>query len=276
MRIEEAQIYFYNLQRFSYRAGERRYTRLTHTKLHYSYRLVLVNSGRLGMELGGVSQELCAGDVVLLRPGEVYRICPVERDFSLINLFFGFCEMDGRGRSCVFSEDFKPELCPTPITFSDASVLNSSGVLDGAGVAALFREISEGDAADPHFSLFARARLHEILRLLIVGTRRQAMPAEEILAYINANPTEDLSAESLEKHFGYHRNHVNRLLKSYCGKTLTECVRHSKIIYAVAEAETGASFSELASELGYYDYSHFYKAFEKEMGVAPGEYRGEA
>lgn len=275
MRIGEAQIFFYNLQRFSYRVGERRYGRLTHPKLHYSYRLALVNSGRLGIEIGGVSHGLCAGDVVLLLPGEVYRLSPEGRDFSLISLFFGFCEMDGRGRSCVFAEGFRPELCPAPVIFSDATVLNSSGVLDGTGTAALFREIAEADAADPHFPLLVRSRLYEILRLLIGGVRRKATAAEEMLAYINANPTSDLSAEALERRFGYHRNHVNRLLKGYCGRTLTECVRRSRIIYAVAQAEAGASYSELASELGYYDYSHFYKAFEQEMGVAPREYGGE-
>ena len=32
---------------------------------------------------------------------------------------------------------------------------------------------------------------------------------------------------------------------------------------------------EIAAELGYYDYSHFYKAFEREVGISPGEYLGE-
>ena len=97
--------------------------------------------------------------------------------------------------------------------------------------------------------------------------------ADGVVAYIDANPTAALTSDALAEHFGYHKNYLNRLVKEHTGLTLSGCIRRSRISYAMAQmAETGAAPSELAAELGYYDYSHFYKAFVAECGCTPGEF----
>lgn len=236
-----------------------------------------VDTGRLSIELCGVKRGLRAGDLVYILPGDEYRLEPVGKDFGLINLFFDLGVGDvGRGRSCVFMDGFRPELCAVHEEIFDAEILNRSRIFDTSAVASVFREIGEADGADAGFSLLMTARLCEVIHRLLTDAASGGGAAKTILSYINENPTADLSAEALEKRFRYHRNHINRLLKSYCGRTLTECIRRARIGYAMAAAgEDGRPLAEIAAELGYYDYSHFYKAFEREVGISPGEYLGE-
>lgn len=277
MRLCDVQVRFLNLQRFNYRVGDRRYTRICNKKSQYSYRFMYVEAGRLSIELCGVSHRLRAGDLVYILPGDEYRLEPVGKDFRLINVFFDLGVGDvGRGRSCVFIDGFRPELCTVHEEVSDAEILNRSRIFDTPVTTGLFREIGAADGADAGFRMLVTARLCEVIYRLLSDARDGGGATKRILDYINENPTSDLSSEALEKRFRYHRNHINRLLKAYCGRTLTECVRRSRISYAMTVAEEdGRPLSEIASELGYYDYSHFYKAFEREVGISPGEYLGE-
>ena len=66
---------------------------------------------------------------------------------------------------------------------------------------------------------------------------------------------------------------INKLIKRETGRSLSEYVRYVKIEYAkTLLSEELYSTSEVAMRLGYYDYSHFYKAFLMETGVCPREY----
>ena len=277
MKLCDIQPRFLNLQRFNYRVGDRRYTRITSKKTQYSYRFMYVDAGRLSIELCGVVHKLRAGDLVYILPGDEYRLEPVGKDFRLINLFFdlGVGEV-GRGRSCVFIDGFRPELCVPHEEVIDAEILNRSRIFDASATSGLVREIGEADGADGGFRMLMTARLCDVIYRLLSEAVSGGSAAKKILDYINEHPTGDLSAEALEMRFRYHRNHINRLLKTYCGRTLTECIRRARIGYAmVAAGEDGRPLSEIAAELGYYDYSHFYKAFEREVGISPGEYLGE-
>ena len=97
--------------------------------------------------------------------------------------------------------------------------------------------------------------------------------AQRILEYIRCNPENDLSGNALSALFSYHKNHINKLIKHETGKSLSEYIRYSKIEHAkMLILEEGCSLSEISTRLGYFDYSHFYKAFHKETGIIPTEY----
>ena len=63
------------------------------------------------------------------------------------------------------------------------------------------------------------------------------------------------------------------MLKEHVGKSLSECIRASKINYAKTLLyETDFSATQIAIEQGYFDYSHFYKAFLAQTRVSPKEF----
>ena len=102
---------------------------------------------------------------------------------------------------------------------------------------------------------------------------KECLVTKRILEYIRLNPEKDLSTDTLSKKFSYHKNHINKLVKRETGRSLSEYIRYSKIEYAkTILSEDACSMTELSARLGYYDYSHFYKAFLLETGSHPAEY----
>ena len=255
-----------------------RYRRLSDGKTQEVHRLLYVERGELSVEIAGVRSTASAGDVLYLVPGEVYRLWPSEGGFTLLNVFFDPVPVATVGRvteTCLFVGNGRPTV-PAP-TFLDAPALNAGGVFRHTDSGADFRLLASLPAHGEHRTLAARAAITAILaRLLLRGGEGESegRRADEILAYIRENPTADLSAGALAARFSYHKNYINHLLKAETGRTLGECVRASRIARARAILSEGeVSLTELALSLGYYDYSHFYKAFLAETGRSPTAYR---
>lgn len=97
----------------------------------------------------------------------------------------------------------------------------------------------------------------------------KADTAEEMVSYLKAH-TENISLESLAKHFSYHPNYVSRYLPEKTGKTFSELVLEARMEKAkVLLSHTDLTNEEIASLLGYSNTSNFYKAFRGYYGVSP-------
>lgn len=265
---------FYSISSYKYFFHEENKAKNDAVKSQYVYRCLYFTDGEVAVRLGSDSSVLHAGDLLFLVPGEEYSFSVTE-DYSLIDLYFdleGQSRESGKGvTSCIFKDEFDPALCSKSPVLSDGEALLHNRVFRNIDEAHVFSELLATSKDGVYFDLFSKICISQILYSLLTSEeKRKNSKAEKILHYINQNATEDLSAEFLERKFGYHRNHINRLLKQETGHTLSECIRKSKIEHAKSLiAEARLTQSQVAQELGYYDYSHFYKAFVKETGVSP-------
>lgn len=279
MKLQDLCPKLYNLYNFHYSHRERKYGRLSFEKTQYSYRLLCVDKGYLDVCFDGKTERLRAGDVLFLAPGTVYRLLPCDVDFSLANLFFNFvekaCDDWGNRGGCVFLSDYRADLCLPRVTFEDAYCFNYSRVFKNVVCGKEFEELFSVCGEDAPSAFYVRAKLLSIFAELTFSAERESKKnsvADEILLYIRRNPSGNLSPDELSKKFSYHKNHINRLIKGATGKSVSEYVRHVKIEYAKTLLSEGGTPNELSVELGYYDYSHFYKAFVAETGVSPTKY----
>jgi AraC-like DNA-binding protein len=79
----------------------------------------------------------------------------------------------------------------------------------------------------------------------------------------------DLASEA-----NVHPVHVSRVFRRCHGETLRDYIRRLRIQEACRLLKSGArSIAEVALEIGYYDESHFAKAFKRVIGTTPGQYR---
>ncbi len=246
-------------------------------KNQYVYRCLYITEGRVNVVLGGESHTCEKGDVLYLVPGEEYSFV-ASGDFSLINLFFDMTDRDlgdAETSTCVMQSDFDRTLLPAPLKLSDGAALMHNRVFKAVSGAHLFSELLSSNRSDVYFDLFAKVAISQIIyNLLTCEAKRKNAGAQRIISYINLNAASELSPDMLERKFGYHRNHINRLVKQETGRTLTAYIRYAKINYAKSLiTESKLPQTQIAEELGYYDYSHFYKAFVQETGVSPTEYR---
>ena len=249
-------------------------------KTAYTYRLMYIASGSCGLVLGGNSQDLRAGDLLYLLPGERYRILNLHGDFTVINIFFDFTQWRKNvsfPKTHVLGKDFDETLSGERIVFDDAAKLNFSKAFrfktdDPSQLLKSFYGFGS------HRSEYLSVLLSKlILEMLDSGgkERRAGSTAMRITDYIEDNLGSRLDNVSLSEHFGYHPNHISRMMKKLTGKRLHEYVMERRINRAqTLLTETRLPIAEIAQMLGFADSSHFSRVFREFTGVTPSGFRG--
>lgn len=92
---------------------------------------------------------------------------------------------------------------------------------------------------------------------------------DNVTAYINSHLTEKITLEHLEKHFYINRDHLNRLFRKTIGTTVLNYVIHQRVRYAEQLLKNGNPATEVATAVGFGDYSSFYRAYKKITGHSP-------
>ena len=140
----------------------------------------------------------------------------------------------------------------------------------------LVREASPTEEARMHVLI-----LHLLFLLHDQFQRRAALsPADPerdpvtttICQYIHYHPTADLSYRALQERFLISHYQLAVVFPQNTGFTLTEYVLQSRLKHAAYLMRSGRSVSDAAEASGFRNYSYFYKAFMKHMGISPSEY----
>lgn len=95
----------------------------------------------------------------------------------------------------------------------------------------------------------------------------------DILKYVHDNIKEPLLAGNVAKEFGYSKWYFCERFKNFTGRTFVEYVRHHRIQMAALALLSGIKVLDVATSYGYDSVSGFNKAFLKEYGCSPTEYR---
>jgi len=98
---------------------------------------------------------------------------------------------------------------------------------------------------------------------------------EEIISYIKQN-YRDITIKQLSRHFHFHEDYFNRMLKSKTGMTYIQYVQNLRL----EEAErllrhTGLTIDEIVSWVGYSNKGYFYKIFMEKNHMTPDKFRKE-
>lgn len=93
-----------------------------------------------------------------------------------------------------------------------------------------------------------------------------------VLEYINANLHEDLSLDLLQELFFINKYYLCHLFKKCTGFTVMEYITYKRIMLAKELLSGGCPVTEAAHRSGFGDYSSFYKAFRKLVGINPKKF----
>src|SRR5690606_14360514 len=96
----------------------------------------------------------------------------------------------------------------------------------------------------------------------------------EARRYIEAHFTEDRTLDALGQHVGMSKYHLLRAFKQMYGATPPQYqirlrIHHAKRLLRLHYL----TVAEVAAKVGYDSVSAFCRAFRREVGVSPGEYR---
>lgn len=95
---------------------------------------------------------------------------------------------------------------------------------------------------------------------------------DDILAYINQNIAQPITIEQLAEHFYLSESYICRIFKNATSTTINKYITARRISIAKALLNEGVSVSEAFEQSGFTDYSNFFKAFTKAVGVSPKKY----
>ncbi len=97
---------------------------------------------------------------------------------------------------------------------------------------------------------------------------------DDILAYINQNIVHPITIDILAEHFYLSKSYICRIFKETTGTTINKYITARRISIAKTLLSEGASVAEACERSGFTDYSNFFKAFTKAVGVSPSKYAG--
>lgn len=104
------------------------------------------------------------------------------------------------------------------------------------------------------------------------GARPSQFRIDEILSYINRHIREELSIGTLAEEFYISPSYLCRIFKSVTGTTINRYIIAKRITHAKVLLAEGHSVTEAALLCGFSDYSNFFKAFTKSVGISPKKY----
>ena len=80
--------------------------------------------------------------------------------------------------------------------------------------------------------------------------------------------------EELSQDFYLSGSYICRIFKQATGTTINKYITARRISIAKAHLSMGASVGEAFEKSGFGDYSSFFKAFTKTVGMSPKKYAG--
>lgn len=95
---------------------------------------------------------------------------------------------------------------------------------------------------------------------------------DDILSYINRNISSPVTIEQLAGEFFLSESYICRIFKSATGTTINKYICARRISIAKSLLNEGFSVTEAYEKSGFSDYSNFYKAFTKAVGISPKKY----
>lgn len=94
-----------------------------------------------------------------------------------------------------------------------------------------------------------------------------------IIYYIEDHLDEELSLERLSEQFFVSKYHISHVFKEQMGLSVHQYILKKRMQVSKAAILGDTSITDVYTMLGFKDYSSFYRAFKKEFGMSPKEYK---
>lgn len=246
---------------------------------HDYYEFYLFLEGNVNMVIGGKDHAMRPGDIVLIPPKERHHA--VIRDQRVPYRRFVFWITEEYCNSLMeTSSDYAYLMQHVKVTknyifHTDVVTFNTIR----SKVFGLIDEMrSKRFGREAKISLCVSDLILHLNRVVheqnYPKSEREEMNLYQGLAdHIEENLDGDLSLESLAKHFYVSKYHIAHVFKDSTGLSIHQYITKKRLA-ACKDAILGdVGISEVYPMFGFGDYSSFYRAFKKEYGISPKEFK---
>ena len=96
---------------------------------------------------------------------------------------------------------------------------------------------------------------------------------DRITAYIEHHYASCIPIDDLARRFYVSNSTISHLFKQRMGVSLYRYITQRRLIAAKTLIRQGRRMEDVGREVGFSDYSTFYRAFKQEFGISPRQYR---
>lgn len=246
---------------------------------HDYYEFYFFLEGDVTYEIGGLSYRLGFGDYLLIPPGILHH--PVSHSTILpyrrFVLWIGSSYYNQLiSMSSDFSYGFDYVISRQQYRFHMEYLLCQEiqgkllDLLEEANTARSFGGLNS--------HLMAASFLVYVNRL-IYDSLNQISPSYEnalylnVCDYINNHLDEDLTLDKLASFFYVSKFHISHVFKDHMGISPHQYIIKKRLQASKNTILTGVLFSVISQQYGFNDYTSYYRAFKKEFGLSPKEFR---
>ncbi len=155
-------------------------------------------------------------------------------------------------------------------------LLIKRGFYDKILLKPLFEQLDYLDKNKPYDILGRQALFLSVLKHITSFHRKEERSSLgwEIIRFISENYNRNLTNDLLSEHFHFSSEYIIRAVRKDSGLTPGQYLTQYRVTRAKELlANTNHTLSYIALEIGYHDTTVFYKAFKKQTGISPGEWR---
>ena len=232
---------------------------------HYCIHHILSGSGVY--TTGKVSVRLSAGDTFILFPGVELQY-QADKDEPWEYCWAGFMGTDAA--SIIRNTGFSKE---TPYILK--------GKIPEKEIRSGLEEIYQNKGNTYESSVAMTGNLYSLLAVFMhYADKREpekdshVMYVEKAMSYIETNYSYPITVEDIAHYVGISRSHLFRSFQNYMSKSPKDYLSGYRIRQACRLLrETDLSVSTIAYSVGFENNLYFSKAFRKQKGMSPSEYR---
>lgn len=269
MLSQDFEIYYYNDQNLS----------KVDLHSHDYYEFYFFLEGNISIQIG---QEICPiqyGDVMLIPPGIPHR--PIIHSTELPYRRFVFWISQAY---CSHLEELSPDYIylMNYVQARKKYIFHNDRITFNALQSQIMRLIEEMQAArfgrDAQISLYVNELVLHLNRLIHdrnTPTRKNQEISlyQNLLTYIEDHLEGDLSLELLAKEFYVSKYHIAHVFKENLGMSIHQYITKKRLGLCREAIHSGMTITQVYQTFGFGDYSSFYRAFKKEYGISPKDFR---
>ncbi len=246
---------------------------------HSKFEIVHFRNGEGVYSVNGQNFSIKPDDVFVFSSNEQHCITEIKEPLDFVNIhfeprFFWGSRTESFSDAGIFfyhSQNFSCRL-----SRSSKAKDNISFLIEGI--------LSEIKHRKKEYKMMARAKLTDILVTLIReynyndDTQKSSSNVKAVktaMDFIHKHLTEKITLEDIATNSGMSRSRFSTVFKETMGITLWDyvCEKRIELVMQKLEKNEGGSMLNIALECGFNNTANFNKAFKKQTGITPKEYK---